>query len=465
MNSSLRLAALKLHEKLTGRKILKRLEELNRTQWLSRVDLQDLQRKKLQRLVEYAYQYVPYYRRTFDLFGFRPEGLIQNLDSFLELPILTKSIIRENWDDLLTTEPGRRQQMSKLATSGSTGEPLVFMQDLDFRDYVTADIQRHLGWAGWKLGDLHAMIWGAPQDSTFSRRVRQIIIDQIWNRFQINAFALTEESLTAFAKRVQRQSPQILFGYATSLYHFSQFIRQSSFKELTFQGIFSTSELLFPNVRQFIEETFHCKVFDRYGTLELGGIACECQYHHGLHISMENNFVEILCDGLPAKIGESGDVIVTNLNNLGMPFIRYSIGDESTWSSIEDCPCGRSSLMLEEVEGRLVDSFYTRDGRRVWSGFAGAGFRCLTHPTITQFQVVQKSLDKLIVRLVLNGALPAQVAEEIKSACRAAYGENVTTELEFMDEIPLLPSGKHQYAVSEISTEKFDKETDMRLHK
>ena len=405
MNKSLRLAVLKLHQKLTGRKILERLEELNRVQWLSSVDFQELQRKKLQRLVDYAYQHVPYYHRTFDLVGFRPQDLIQNPENFLKLPILTKSIIRENWDDLLTTEPGRQQQMSKLATSGSTGQPLVFMQDLDFRDYVTADIQRHLGWAGCELGDLHAMIWGAPQNPTFSQRLRRSLIDWVWNRFQINAFALTDESLSAFTKRVQRQSPQILFGYATSLYHFAQYVRRSSVKDITFGGIFSTSELLLPNVRQFIEETFQCKVFDRYGTLELGGIACECQYHHGLHISMENNYVEILCNGLPANSGESGDVIVTNFNNLGMPFIRYSIGDESAWSAIEDCPCGRHSSMLERVEGRLVDSFYTRDGRRVWSGFAGAGFRCLTHPTITQFQVVQKSLDKLIVRLVLNLSL------------------------------------------------------------
>ena len=148
MNKSLRLAVLKLHQKLTGRKILERLEELNRVQWLSSVDFQELQRKKLQRLVDYAYQHVPYYHRTFDLVGFRPQDLIQNPENFLKLPILTKSIIRENWDDLLTTEPGRQQQMSKLATSGSTGQPLVFMQDLDFRDYVTADIQRHLG-MGW----------------------------------------------------------------------------------------------------------------------------------------------------------------------------------------------------------------------------------------------------------------------------------------------------------------------------
>ena len=463
MNSSLNRTILKLHDKFSGRRILERLEELNCTQWLSHNELMELQRNKLQHLVEYAYTYVPYYHHTFDKVGFHPKDLDQSLDSLSKLPILTKSIIRENWDDLLTTEPRRRQQMSKLSTSGSTGQPLIFMQDNNYRDAVTADIQRHICWAGCRFGDVHAMIWGAPQNPTLSRKIRIALIDLTWNRFQVNAFELTNDSLTTFAKHVQRQAPHILFGYATSLYHFAQFIRQSPYLNITFHGVISTSELLLPPVRQFIEETFRCKVFDRYATLELGGIACECEAHTGLHISMENNYVEILCHGSPAKTGEVGDFIVTNLNNFGMPFIRYSVGDAGAWYTGENCSCGRDSSMLEMIEGRLVDSFYTRDGRKVWSGFAGAGFRCLAHPAIKQFQVVQKTLDKMVVRLVVDGELPQSAAEEIKLAFKAAYGENITVDLEFLNEIPPLRSGKHQYAVSEINKQSFDEAAHLRI--
>lgn len=451
MSNSLNLIALKLHEFITGRKILVRLEELNRSQWLSKDELLALQRNKLQQLLDYSYRYVPYYHNLFDKIGFQPEELTRNPESFRELPILTKSIIRENWDALLTTEPERRKGLRKLATSGSTGQPLVFMQDSDFRDSVTADIQRHLGWAGCKVGDLHAMIWGAPRNPTRKQELQLAIIDRIWNRFQLDAFRLTVENLQAFTTKVKRKSPKIIFGYATSLYHFAQFVRQSSVKGITFQGIFTTSELLLPNVRQFIEETFGCKVFDRYGTLDLGGIACECEMHDGLHISMENNYIEILKNGIPANEGQLGDLIITNLNNKGMPFIRYSIGDESSWKDTQSCSCGRSSLMLNKVEGRLVDSFYTSDGRSVWSGFAGSGFRCLTHPSINQFQVVQKSLNKMIIRLELNQAIAQTAIDEIIKACKSAYGDNITVDFEFMDKIPTLPSGKHAYAISEIN--------------
>ena len=172
------------------------------------------------------------------------------------LPILTKSIIRENWNDLLTTEPERRRGMNKLATSGSTGQPLVFMQDSDFRDSVTADIQRHIRWAGCQLGDRQAFMWGAGSQLSLQRKMRTKLLDRVWNRFLTDAFTMTDEELTAFAKRIRREKPKILFGYATALYRFAQFIRNNSFQDISFQGIISTSETLLPPVRSFLEETF-----------------------------------------------------------------------------------------------------------------------------------------------------------------------------------------------------------------
>lgn len=450
MNVKFNRAVLIAHERLTGRRILACLEELNRSQWLSRDELLALQEAKLQRLVEYAYQYVPYYRRTFDEVGFYPEDMKHNPECFARLPILTKDIIRKNFSELQTTEPERRKTLSELATSGSTGQPLVFLQDSSFRDAVTADIQRHIGWAGWKLGDPQAFIWGASYKPSARKVLRTWLIDRAWNRFQMNAFALTEESMAHFAKKIQKEQARILFGYATSLHTFARFVRNSHYNHIRFDGAFTTSEMLHPAVRQFIEDTFQCRVFNRYGTLELGGVACECEAHTGLHVSVENNFVEILENGQAAKSGGVGDLIVTNLNNRGMPFIRYQIGDAAAWDDEASCPCGRAAPMLRSIEGRLVDTFKTFDGRSVWSGFAGATFRCLTHPTIRQFQVVQNRLDNMTVRLVPDGEVPQTVLQEITDAIKTTYGDCVGVDFELVEEIPALPSGKHQYAVSEV---------------
>ena len=450
----LRFSVLKLHEIATGRRVWARLKTLQQTERLSRAELEALQRQKLQRVVEYAYQHVPYYQKLFKRVDFHPRELRDDFEAFQKIPLLTKELIRENFDDLLTTEPARRRQLSKVTTSGSTGSPLVFMQDKDYRDAVTADIQRHLAWAGWQLGQPHAYIWGANFEVAAQESLRTRLIDWVWNRFTTNAFVLTEESMDAFAQQILKRRPQLLFGYASSLHRFAQFVRQHpAYRRIKFRGVFSSAEVLLPAVRQFIEETFQCKVFNRYGSKELGGIACECEAHTGLHLSVENNFVEILDNGKAVKVGQKGDIIVTNLNNLGMPFIRYSTGDFGLWRADEPCACGRAAPMLQNVEGRLVDAFVTRDGRTAWAGFAGAGYSGLAHPAIEQFQVVQKSLDLMLVRLVARAEVPQSVLDELVKTFKTAFGENVEVQFEFCDQIPVLPSGKHQYAVSLVNNE------------
>lgn len=451
MNSALSRKALQAHEAFTGRRILARLEELNRSQWWSRDELLSYQRRRLRRVVEYAYEHVPYYRRVFDQAGFQPGDLEAGMEPFAQLPVLTKALIRQNRSEMVTTEARRRQAMGPLATSGSTGEPLAFLQDSDFRDAVTADTQRHLGWAGCQLGELHAVIWGASFKPTFKYKLRLRLIDWIWNRFQINAFHMTDESMEAFARRIRRQKPRVLFGYATSIYRFAGFVRGSPHAGMTFDGVITSAETLLPPMRDLIEDTFGCKVFNRYGALELGGLACECEAHNGLHVSSENNYVEILQEGRPAPPGEAGDIVVTNLNNLGMPFIRYSVGDVAAWSSQESCPCGRQSPMFSALEGRLVETFWTQDGRISWSGFAGSAFRCLTHPSIRRFQVVQKSLDRMVIRLAPDGEIPQPVLEDIRQAVHLTFGGGTAVEFEFPAEIPPLPSGKHAYAISELN--------------
>jgi phenylacetate-CoA ligase len=410
-----------------------------------------LQRNKLHRLLEYAYQNVPYYRRLFDDVGFHPADVQADLNSMHRLPILTKAVIRQNFDDLLTTEPRRREGMSSLTTGGSTGQPLIFKQDSDFRDYVTADIHRHLGWAGWQLGQVHAYIWGANFEVKTSQSLRGGLMDWALNRFSTNAYVLSEESMTAFAREVRRRRPRILFGYPSAVFRFAEFVRERGLDDIKFDAIFGSAEVYYPGQRQVIEEVFGGKGFDRYGTRELGGVACECDAHTALHASVDNNYIEILKDlegSQPAQTGEAGHVIVTNLNNYGMPFIRYSIEDMGAWSTKDHCACGRELPLMDLVQGRRIDLFKTRDGRAVWGGFASPLFGM---PGVKQFQLVQKTLDLVVARIVKDAELDQARLAEIERTVHRALGDHVKVEFEFPDEIPVLESGKYRYAISELS--------------
>ncbi len=440
-NETIRRSILNLHTIFTGRHVLESLEELNHTQWLAYEDLMELQREKQYHLLAYAAQYVPYYQRIFKEVGFHPQEIRDNPAAFNKIPILTKSLIRENFSDLQTTEPGRRKQLSKVTTSGSTGQPLIFLQDHGFRDHVTADIQRHLGWVGWEMGQRHAYLWGGSFEETLSHSIRTRLLDWEWNRFLTNAFTLTEDKMAAFTEQVIRLRPRILFGYASSLLAFAQFVRRGSYPEITFDGIISSAEVLPEAFRQVIEKTFKCPVLNRYGSKELGGIASECTERNGLHVSVENNLVEILNDGQPAQPGEVGSLIVTNLNNWGMPFIRYSIGDEASWAEGSTCPCGRAAPRLKSVEGRIVDQFVTQDGRASWAGFAGEGYSSLlAHHSIKQFQIVQESLNSITVLLVTEGEVPRSLLKRIERTLQAAFGENITVTFDFPEKISPMPS-------------------------
>jgi len=382
----------------TGRRFLTRLTELNRQQWYSRDDLLTLQQTKLFRLLENAYAYVPYYRHLFDEVGFRPADIRRNPARFGKVPTLSKAIIRENFMGLQTTDPKVRPDLSLLTTGGSTGEPLKFMQDNSFRDYVTADIHRHLGWAGWEFGMPHCYIWGTNSEMAAKQSFRARLMDWNLNRFVTNAYILSVQSMHEFVSEIRRRRPEILFAYPSSLYHFAEFTRMNSFDDIRFRAILSSAEVLYPKQRQLVEETFACKIFDRYGTRELGGLGCQCQFHTGLHVSVENVYLEILNEfGEPTRPGEPGNIVVTNLNNYGMPFIRYSLADVASWRPIGPCPCGRAHPMLDVIEGRHNDMFRTRDGRFIWGG--------VTNPLwniegVKQFQFVQKTYDRVVVRLV-----------------------------------------------------------------
>jgi phenylacetate-CoA ligase len=448
MSLSLRRQAINLYEWVADRHIMARLAELDRIQWLSREELLALQRNKLHALLEYAYTFVPYYRRLFDQVGFQPDDFLKDQASLEKIPVLTKALIFENFDDLITTEAKRRSRMSRRSTAGSTGQPLVFMQDVDFRDNTMAGVHHHLAWCGWQFGELHAYIFGASFEVGYARNLRAQLMNWALNRFVTNAYVLSEESMHDFAAKAARRKPRLLIGYASSLYRFAKFLVDNPIYDLSFiDAVSSTSEVLYPDQRRLIEDTFDCQVFNRYATRELGALACECEAHTGLHTSVENAYIEILKNGAPVETGEAGDIYVTNLHNYGMPFIRYQLADVAVWHPDDRCPCGRSHPMIQVVEGRHNDLFRRRDGGVVWGGI---GNPLWDMEGVRKFQFIQKTLDYVVVRVVKDGLMSDAQRAEVEKAVKIALGDHVKLDFEFPDDILAERSGKHRYQICEV---------------
>jgi phenylacetate-CoA ligase len=430
-------------------RMLKRLDELNRLQWLGEDEQIALQYKRLQQVLEYANTYVPYYRDLFRKIGFQPPDFAADPTCFQDLPLLTKDIVRREFDRLVTTESKRQGWLVRDKTGGTTGEPMWYVQDRVYLNYMAAHTFQQMQWSGWQLGQPQGWLWGHLSARAGGKPPSAVARLKDWmiSRFTSNAYVLSQESMETFAAQLRKKPGSVVWSYVSTMYRFAQFVRQRGYR-IKLQAVYTAAEPLFDYQRQVIESVFACRVFNSYSCREIGYIACECEQHDRLHIMMGNCHVEVLRDGEPAGDGEDGEFVLTNLTNLAFPLIRYRVED---WGkkSTGRCPCGRGLPMLDIVEARTVDLFRTRDGRTVYGTFANKLMPTLGD--VKQFQVVQKSLDLVVFRLVRDGEIDRDKLLTVKEVSKATLGDNVEIRFEFVDDLPSTPTGKHRYLISEVA--------------
>lgn len=446
----LRQTTTRLFYTLGKKNVLTYMAELDRLQWLSQDEILALQYKQLQKVLDYAYTYIPYYQDIFKQIGFHPNDFAKEPTALQKIPILTKQTVREQYHRLTTTEPARQNQLTSIKTGGTTGEPLRFMQDSTYRSYNTAHDYHTMTWSGWQVGQPQVWLWGHQPNHSMAATGSRLpqLKDWLINRYTANAYVLTPASMDNLAGLLEKQAADgILWSYVSTMYRFAQFLQKRGHC-LKLRALFTAGEPLFDQQRQFIQQVFNCPVFNSYSSIDTGDIACECEKHHGLHIMARNCYVEVWSNSQLLPDDEPGEFVVTSLTNYGMPLIRYKLEDWGQKSS-RRCACGRGLPLLEVVEGRKVDLFKTKDGRTVFSTFANKTIATLGG--VKQFQVVQKSLELIVFRIVRDGPVDEQRLSYLEQYTKATLGDGVNVKFEFVDNLPLTPAGKHRYLVSEIA--------------
>jgi phenylacetate-CoA ligase len=427
-----------------GRTRLRILRELNRSQWLPPETLRARQAERLGQMLRYAAAHSPYYQRVFreqrfDPANFRPE-------EFQALPLLTKAIIRSSTEEMLSRE-FPRETLGMHKTGGSTGVALTTYFDRDWLEPRSADALRSNQWAGYFHGMKVASLWGNPPvPRTFKQRLRARLLDRF---VYLDTMDFSDASVANFIERWRREGAEVLFGHSHSLYMLARYVLAHDIHDLRPRGIVSTSMMLLANERQVIERAFACKVFDRYGCEEVGLIASECERHEGLHLSTEQLFIEFLRpDGAPAAAGEEGAIVVTDLNNHGMPFIRYRIEDFGV-PSVRACSCGRGMPLMERLTGRVADYLKRTDGSMV----AGVSLveRTLTAiPGLEQLQIVQPAIDQIVLNVVRAPDFSANTERSLLAEFAAVFGAGVSISAQYVERIPQERSGKYRFSICRI---------------
>jgi len=199
-----------------------------------------------------------------------------------------------------------------------------------------------------------------------------------------------------------------------------------------------------------MEEAFGCRVFDKYGSREFSGIAYECEAHNGHHVAAENYVVELLRDGRDALPGETGEVVITDLNNFSMPFIRYRIGDLAVAiDQSAPCPCGRGALRIGAIEGR-VQSIIVGMDRRLIPGTFFAHVLKDFDKTVRRYQVVQERYGAIDLRIVKGSRFSERTVDTALTLLRRHLGRNMHINVSYVDEIAMVRTGKHRAVVQKM---------------
>ena len=393
---------------------------------------------------------VPYYAELIAAAG---NGYETNAIEYLRrLPLLTKDTVRAEFERLKSSDLEQRQWVYN-SSGGSTGEPIKLIQDREFQDRQMAIQLLSYRWAGRQLGEPALHIWGSVRDILQgSERWQMRILNGLSNDRYRNAFRMTPDTMRSVLQQINEERPKLIVAYVQALYELARFAQREQIAVAAQEAIVTSAGTLYPAMRALIESVFGCPVFDRYGSREVGDIACECKQHAGLHVFPFGNYVEIVDDtGQPVPAGVEGNIVVTNLNNYAMPMVRYAIGDRGIMAQPGICACGRSGQILQRVSGRSIDVFLKRDGTHV----DGAYFFPMLwlRDWVRKFQIVQADYERVVFRVALQGAYRTDELEEIVCQTRLVMGEECQVDFEFVDEIAPSPSGKFRFMISEVHTQ------------
>ena len=208
---------------LYGSSVRSRLVEFRRYDHFSKAKMKALQNRKLRKLVRHCYENVPYYTILFDRLGLKPED-IQTPADLVKLPILTKQIIRDNYDELIPKDMPK-SRIIKSSTGGSTGTPLQFCKDAKEWSGQKAATMRAWEWYGLHLGDKIFSLGGnsiVKKKKKFS--YKNVYDEVIMRNFKHSSADVTDEGMQKHYESLMKLKPKAIRGYGSSLYIFARYI-------------------------------------------------------------------------------------------------------------------------------------------------------------------------------------------------------------------------------------------------
>jgi phenylacetate-CoA ligase len=450
-------------------------QQMRRSDRMPREYRERSQWEAMRRMLRHAFERVPFYRERFAEAGLTPDDL-RNLDDLPRLRPATRPELAANFPDRVTAEGVAMADWRFAATSGTTSQRMVVIQDFAKRDAVRASALHSFTFSGLRLGSRYVEIppdicniqcgvnrEPEPALLTYLRRrglrgwndqearstVRGLIERQvIYRQVTLPSFGSegtnqTKDSLQEYVRRIRQALPLMLKGLPAYLLALARYLHSSGEMIAGVREVRPMGSALAPAVNRLIAEAFGCPVVEDYGSAELGGIACECGPGRGLHLFSDLFFAEVVRDGKPVRPGELGRILVTDLTNRAMPLIRYDIGDVG-YLVQGSCSCGRTTPRLR-ILGRIHDTIVRRDGRVLAEHTVSDFLYGL--PGVAWFQLLQRSDRQFDLRIVPD--TEAQFSADTVAARTTAFlGDGARVVVSTVKTIAPETGGKFRFVKS-----------------
>jgi phenylacetate-CoA ligase len=430
---------------------------LERERW-PRQGLLGFQRLRLREIVQHAVARSPYYRQVI--------GEVGNDVRLDQLPILTKTTLMAEFDRIVTDRRLRLADADRHLSGERAGEPLFG----EYRVVASGGTTGERGvvvydQAAWEVAVASLLRLMKIQEVAAGARVLGIgsptplhMTNRLFAELRAGRPAVPRLSVTTpigeIVEALNGFRPEVVITYPSFVRRLAEEQRAGRLR-IAPRQFGTAAETLTQDVRDLAKETWGAAVLNAYGSTEANLIGVECPWATGLHVFEDLLVVEVVDENnRPVPPGVAGHkLLLTNLFNRTLPFIRYELSDLVTVAA-GPCPCGRPHLRLASVQGRREDvlSLPARNGARVSVHALQLQAPLHRMPEVRQFQVSPRPAG-LLVRVALREVpVPGAVLQSVRRAIEAELdqaGATVDTlTIEAVDDIGRSGTGAKEKLVA-----------------
>jgi len=397
---------------------------------LNRTEIIELQNELIKGIVIYAYNNTKYYRDLLDRNRIDPYD-IDNKEKLKEIPILTKDDIANNINKIKSKDLYSKD-LKKITSGGSTGNQSVIYKSKYLIEKTYAASMRNNLIANWLPSDKVLFIWGAPyENKNFNKSILLKISFWVNRRYILNAYNYNEESFNNWISFIKKKKIKVIYGYATILKEFAEFIVKHKIEIAGIKSVISTSEKL--ENRKLISKAFNAKVYDQYGCREILGIGIE-DFNGNMNIADDN---------VVLNVGLNNELIVTALHSYGFPLINYQVGDIGSVKDLnntnyDSLPFSKMTLKI----GRETENFFNYEGNTISSSSLSTALSTY-NIKIKEQQIIQKAHKSFVVNYIPKEDFDYdKYKEAVINIFSKYFGENLDVIFEQVSKLNKEKSGK-----------------------